>query len=47
MKLAVVTAVVTERILAWPWSLALIARRTLSRFSLFMVVTAGEVMQGW
>jgi len=47
MKLAVVTAVVTERILAWPWSLALIARRTFARFALFMLVTAAEVMQGW
>jgi hypothetical protein len=47
MKLAVVTAVVTERILAWPRSLARTARRTLSRFALFMLDTAGEVMQGW
>ena len=47
MTLAVVTAVVTERILAWPWSLALTARRTLSRFALFMLDTTGEVMQRW
>jgi hypothetical protein len=46
MTLAVVTAEVTERIRAWPCSLALIARRALSRFALLMVGTAGEVMQG-
>ena len=45
MTLAAVTVVVTERILAWPVSLALTARRT-SRFALFMDM-AGEVMQGW
>jgi hypothetical protein len=46
MTLAVVTAVVTERIPAWPCSLALIARRALSPFALLVVVTAAEVMQG-
>jgi hypothetical protein len=44
--LAVVTAVVTERIRAWPCSLALIARRALSRFALLKVGTVGEAMQG-
>jgi hypothetical protein len=47
MTLAAVTVVVTERILACPWSLALTARWTSSRFALFMLDTAGEVMQGW
>ena len=46
MTLAVVTAVVTERIRASPCSLALIARRALSLFALLIVGTAGEVMQG-
>jgi hypothetical protein len=47
MTLAAVMVVVTERILACPWSLALAARWTSSRFALFMLVTAGEVMPGW
>jgi hypothetical protein len=45
--LAAATVVVTERILACPWSLALTARGTSSPFALLMLDTDGEVTQRW
>ena len=47
MTLAAVTVLVSERILAMFWSLALIARRASSWFALFTVDTEGEVRPGW
>lgn len=45
--LAAETAVVIERTLAWPCSLALTEWGAASRFDLFMVDMAGEAMRPW
>jgi hypothetical protein len=45
MTLAAPMVAVTERILAWPWFLALTACGTPSPFALFMLTMWSEVMQ--